>query len=91
MNVQLLFLGPVRQPEYCHDSDWYDPDVEKIRYYHISYGTGWSVGNTIKIDSYRLEVYRIHSFLEEDDYCIDNDLVTLDDYIVENCEGLYEI
>lgn len=91
MNVQLLFLGPVRQPEYCHGADWYDPDVEKIQYYHISYGTGWSVGNTFKIDSYRLEVYRIHSFLEEDDYCIDNDLVTLDDYIVENCEGLYEI
>jgi hypothetical protein len=102
MNVQLLFLGPVKQPEYSHGQDWYDEFEynEKIKYYHISHNGDYRVGDgfrtTLEMQSAfgcsrNLEVYRIHSFLEEDDYCIDNDLVTLDDYIFDNCDGLYEI
>ena len=100
MDIQLVFLGPVKEPEYCHEADWYNPDAEKIKYYHIVRGGGYRIGDGFRTSldmqsafgcSRNLEVYRVHHFLEEDDYCIDNDLVTLDDYIVENCDGLYEI
>jgi len=102
MKTQLIFLSVAKQPEYCHSQEWYDDAErqEKIKYYHIVRGGGYRIGDGFRTSldmqsafgcPVNLEVYSIHNFWEEDGICIDNDLVELDDYIFDNCDGLYEI
>lgn len=92
--IQLVFLGPIKQPEYCRGNDWYEDEVrdnEKIKCYHISYGGNYHVGDGFRSGTYRLEVYGAHRFYGEDDYYLDKDLTEMTDWILEHCEGLYEV
>ena len=95
MNIEVVLLGPQKQPSYC-----YDHDFEQVRWYKICYNSSHRVGDGM-VSTFNeqcafgcprnLEVYGGHSFIEEDGCTLDNDLVSLEDWIGENCQGLMEI
>lgn len=75
---ELVLLGPVKQPEYCHGQDWYDEENERVTKYHINYCDGgrssYHVGDSF-IHGSHLEVYGGHLFYDEseiDEYLQDN-------------------
>lgn len=70
--------GPQKQPEYCHGTDWYDDEQERVTQYHITNSfnviSNYHVGDGFVRGSH-LEVYGVHLFYDEselDDYLQDN-------------------
>ena len=65
---ELVLLGPVKQPDYCHETDWFDEDYERITKYHITDAvdgrTNYHVGDSFLHGSH-LEVYGSHLFYDE--------------------------
>lgn len=83
--IQCVLLGPVKQPEYCHDAEWYDEDQEHVQWYHIvpcSINPSYHVGDSLHIDSYRTEVYGACLFYDENE---------LADWLDENYPDIKEI
>ena len=71
--MELLLLGPVKQPEYCHGYDWNEDEEEneRVQWYHTGYApdgrSNHQVEQTVYYDSYRVEVYGIHLFYDENE------------------------
>jgi len=67
--MELLLLGPVKQPEYALDED--EEENERVRWYHTGYApdghSNHQVEQTVHYDSYRAEVYGIHLFYDENE------------------------
>ena len=65
---ELVLLGPVKQPDYCHETDWFDEDSERVTKYHITDAvdgrTNYHVGDSFLHGSH-LEVYGSHLFYDE--------------------------
>jgi hypothetical protein len=96
--VQLIFLGKQKQPYYGKTDE--DVENEVIKFYKVIYSGNYRVGDGVIATttqqfafgcSRNLEVYKIHQFEDIDGYILDNDLVSLDDYIEEHCSDLIEI
>ena len=96
--IQLVFLGKQKQPLYGKT----DEDIvnEKIKWYRVVPEGGYRVGDGMltTIDEQSafncprsLEVYKVHTFIEEDGFTLDNNLISLEDYIDEYCSELIEI
>ena len=75
---ELVMLGPQKQPDYYHGTDWYDEDCERVTQYHITNSfngvSNYRVGDGFVRGSH-LEVYGVHLFYDEseiDDYLQDN-------------------
>lgn len=77
----VIFLGPIKQPEYCHGADWFDEDNEQIKYYHVTAGN-YRVGDEARIYGERYEVYGVEDFSDESELC---------DYLDENYPDIKEI
>ena len=86
--MELLLLGPVKQPEYCHGYDWNEDEEEneRVRWYHTGYApdghSNHQVEQTVHYDSYRAEVYGIHLFYDENE---------MYDYLEEEYPDIKEI
>jgi hypothetical protein len=71
--MELLLLGPVKQPEYCHGYDWNEDEEEneRVQWYHTGYApdghSNHQIEQTVYYDSYRVEVYGIHLFYDENE------------------------
>ncbi len=82
--IELLLLGPVKQPEYALDED--EEENERVRWYHTGYApdgrSNHQVEQTVHYDSYRAEVYGIHLFYDENEMC---------DYLEEEYPDIKEI
>ena len=96
--IQLIFLGKQKQPLYGRTDE--DRENEKIKWYKIIPEGGYRVGDgflTTTEEQYafgcprKMEVYKIHTFEEEDGFTLDNDLISLEDYINDYCMNLIEI
>ncbi len=94
MRLQVVILGPQKQPSYVQS------DGEKARWYRICYNTSYRSGDGIHslfewqcafMCPTNMEVYKTHEFEEIDWVILDRDLIELEDWIYENCAGLIEI
>lgn len=71
--LELLLLGPVKQPDYCNGYDWNEDseENERVRWYHIGFAPdgqpNHQIEQTVYYDSYRCEVYGIHLFYDENE------------------------
>lgn len=71
--MELLLLGPVKQPDYCNGYDWNEDfeENERVRLYHIGFAPdgqpNHQIEQTVYYDSYRCEVYGIHLFYDENE------------------------
>ena len=67
--MELLLLGPVKQPEYALDED--EEENERVQWYHTEYApdghSNHQVEQTVHYDSYRAEIYGIHLFYDENE------------------------
>lgn len=91
--IQIIFLGkPKSLP--------HNKKEEVIEWYKIKYNCDCKVGdiiiNTIAqqysfLCPNTLEIYKIHEFLEEDGFIVDDDFIEMCDYIEKYCNGLTEI
>ena len=96
--IQLVFFGKQKQPLYGRNDE--DIKNEVIKWYKIVPEGGYRVGDGILAttdEQYafgcprNLEVYRVHTFEEEDGFTCDKDLISLDDYIDDYCFDLIEL
>jgi hypothetical protein len=100
MRVQVVLLGPVKQPSYYRAQEWSEFEIERSRWYKICYNTDFRVGDGFKttfdeqcafMTQPNLEVYGAHNFESDGNYTIDRDFVELEDWVDENCCNLMEI
>ena len=93
--VEVILLGPRKQPTYC-----YDRGFEKARWYKICYGGNHQVGDGFPAlpwyqEAYmcpkQMEVYGGCNFEIIDDIPINRDLVEMEDWINEHCNDMMEI